>query len=180
MDLTSSDPAVEAARRARERAEAEEKRRQNALPEWLQRSTVSGEHTGVGGKQNAVDDTGADEETRKKEEDDCESCCLACFEMRWLTSMLLLRLRAVRLSTSSASSVSRHHVRRRHARRPRRGRRRRSRSRRRRRLSCSCCPRTCASRDERQARARGRTRGRGEAAQERRGGCRGTTGRGGR
>ena len=99
VDLSSADPAVEAARRAKERADAEAKRAQNALPEWLQKSTVSGESTGLGRsslREQQLAEADA-EETAKAEQQtaaDCE-CIGQVARLTARSTLFCDRLRAV-------------------------------------------------------------------------------------
>ncbi|CCF50467.1 hypothetical protein NDA11_002082 [Ustilago hordei] len=54
VDLASDDPAAEAARRLAKQKAEEEQRKQNALPAWHLASTVSGEQTALGRKQQRL------------------------------------------------------------------------------------------------------------------------------
>ena len=70
VDLTSNDPAAEAARlRAKQKAE-EEQRKQNALPSWHLASTVSGEQTSLGKKQERLENQKGFDFEEKKNEDE--------------------------------------------------------------------------------------------------------------
>ncbi len=54
VDLASNDPAAEAARRLAKQKAEDEQRKQNALPAWHLASTVSGEQTALGRKQERL------------------------------------------------------------------------------------------------------------------------------
>lgn len=80
VELSTDDPASVLAREEKRRREAEAKRKANALPDWLARSTVSGEKTGLERGTDGARAKGEDEEERaklaeakaKEEQDDCE------------------------------------------------------------------------------------------------------------
>ena len=70
VDLASNDPAAEAARRlAKQRAE-DEQRKQNALPAWHLASTVSGEQTALGRKQQHLHSSNGFDVEEGKDDDD--------------------------------------------------------------------------------------------------------------
>ncbi|PWN45342.1 hypothetical protein IE81DRAFT_285429 [Ceraceosorus guamensis] len=80
VELSTDDPDSILAREEKKRKEAEAKRKANALPDWLARSTVSGEKTGLDRGADNFRTKGNDEEHRlrlaeakaKEEQDDCE------------------------------------------------------------------------------------------------------------
>lgn len=70
VDLASNDPAAEAARRLAKQKAEDEQRKQNALPAWHLASTVSGEQTALGRKQQRLQTSnGFDVEEGKEDED---------------------------------------------------------------------------------------------------------------
>ncbi|EST06888.1 TFIIEalpha/SarR/Rpc3 HTH domain protein [Kalmanozyma brasiliensis GHG001] len=70
VDLASNDPAAEAARRLAKQKAEDEQRKQNALPAWHLASTVSGEQTALGRKQQRNQSSnGFDVEDRKDDDD---------------------------------------------------------------------------------------------------------------
>ncbi len=70
VDLASNDPAAEAARRLAKQKAEDEQRKQNALPAWHLASTVSGEQTALGRKQQRNQFyNGFDVEDRKDDDD---------------------------------------------------------------------------------------------------------------
>ncbi|KAJ1033831.1 hypothetical protein NDA16_000041 [Ustilago loliicola] len=70
VDLASNDPAAEAARRLAKQKAEDEQRKQNALPAWHLASTVSGEQTALGRKQQRLQTSnGFDVEEGKDDED---------------------------------------------------------------------------------------------------------------
>lgn len=72
VDLASNDPAAEAARRlAKQRAE-DEQRKQNALPAWHLASTVSGEQTSLGRRQERLQTSSGTYVEDKKEDDEAD------------------------------------------------------------------------------------------------------------
>ncbi|SNX85321.1 related to TFA1 - TFIIE subunit (transcription initiation factor), 66 kD [Melanopsichium pennsylvanicum] len=70
VDLASNDPAAQAARRAAKQKAEHEQRKQNALPAWHLASTVSGEQTALGRKQQNLHSNNAFEVEEGKEDQD--------------------------------------------------------------------------------------------------------------
>ncbi len=70
VDLAANDPAAQAARAAAKQKAEDEQRKQNALPAWHLASTVSGEQTALGRKQQRLQSSnGFDIEEGKDDED---------------------------------------------------------------------------------------------------------------
>ncbi|PWY99641.1 hypothetical protein BCV70DRAFT_110471 [Testicularia cyperi] len=70
VDLSYNDPAAEAARKAAKQKAEEEQRKQNALPAWHLASTVSGEQTSLGRKQERMRTTTASGYDDEKNDDE--------------------------------------------------------------------------------------------------------------
>lgn len=72
VDLASNDPAAEAARRLAKQKAEDEQRKQNALPAWHLASTVSGEQTALGRKQQRLHSSNGYDVDESKEDDDAD------------------------------------------------------------------------------------------------------------
>lgn len=72
VDLSSNDPAAEAARRLAKQKSEDEQRKQNALPAWHLASTVSGEQTSLGRRQERLHTSSGTYVEDKKEDDDAD------------------------------------------------------------------------------------------------------------
>lgn len=70
VDLASNDPAAEAARKLAKQKAEDEQRKQNALPAWHLASTVSGEQTALGRKQQRLHSSNGLEVEEGKEDED--------------------------------------------------------------------------------------------------------------
>ncbi|SPO28743.1 related to TFA1 - TFIIE subunit (transcription initiation factor), 66 kD [Ustilago trichophora] len=70
VDLASNDPAAEAARRLAKQKAEDEQRKQNALPAWHLASTVSGEQTALGRKQQRLESSNGFDVEEGKDDDD--------------------------------------------------------------------------------------------------------------
>lgn len=72
VDLASNDPAAEAARRLAKQKAEDEQRKQNALPAWHLASTVSGEQTALGRKQQRLNSSNGYVVDEGKEDEDAD------------------------------------------------------------------------------------------------------------
>lgn len=72
VDLASNDPAAEAARRLAKQKAEDEQRKQNALPAWHLASTVSGEQTALGRKQQRLSSSNAFDLDEGRQDDDAD------------------------------------------------------------------------------------------------------------
>lgn len=72
VDLASNDPAAEAARRLAKQKAEDEQRKQNALPAWHLASTVSGEQTALGRKQQRLSSSNGFDLDEGRQDDDAD------------------------------------------------------------------------------------------------------------